>query len=70
MTQSWTTAPHFYLFREVTVGRLVSWRDLVTKATGARVTYTDLLVQARRGHRVTPSGGERIVEGWRDRSQR
>ena len=45
MTQSWTTAPHFYLVREVNVSRLVSWRDLVTKATGARVTYTDLLVK-------------------------
>jgi pyruvate dehydrogenase E2 component (dihydrolipoamide acetyltransferase) len=45
MTQSWTTAPHFYLLREVNVSRLVSWRDLVTKATGARVTYTDLLVK-------------------------
>jgi len=45
MTQSWTTAPHFYLFREVNVSRLVSWRDLVTKATGARLTYTDLLVK-------------------------
>jgi pyruvate dehydrogenase E2 component (dihydrolipoamide acetyltransferase) len=45
MTRSWTTAPHFYLFREVNVSRLVSWRDLVTKATGARVTYTDLLVK-------------------------
>ena len=45
MTQSWTTAPHFYLFREVNVSRLVSWRELVTKTTGARVTYTDLLVK-------------------------
>ena len=45
MTQSWTTAPHFYLFREVNVSRLVAWRDLATKATGARVTYTDLLVK-------------------------
>ena len=45
MTASWTTAPHFYLFREVNVSRLVAWRDGATKATGARVTYTDLLVK-------------------------
>jgi pyruvate dehydrogenase E2 component (dihydrolipoyllysine-residue acetyltransferase) len=45
MTASWTTAPHFYLFREVNVSRLVAWRDQATKATGARVTYTDLLVK-------------------------
>ncbi len=45
MTQSWTTAPHFYLFREVNVSRLVAWRDLANKSTGERVTYTDLLVK-------------------------
>jgi pyruvate dehydrogenase E2 component (dihydrolipoamide acetyltransferase) len=45
MTASWTTAPHFYLVREVTVSRLVSWRDRVRKQTGARITYTDLLVK-------------------------
>jgi len=41
MTQSWTTAPHFYLVREVNASRLISWR---TKAP-AGVTYTDLLVK-------------------------
>jgi pyruvate dehydrogenase E2 component (dihydrolipoamide acetyltransferase) len=45
MTASWTTAPHFYLVREVTVSRLVSWRDRARKETGARITYTDLLVK-------------------------
>jgi len=45
MTASWTTAPHFYLVREVTVSRLVSWRDRARKQTGARITYTDLLVK-------------------------
>ena len=45
MTASWTTAPHFYLVREVTVGRLVSWREGASKQTGARITYTDLLVK-------------------------
>src|SRR5262245_2075848 len=45
MTQSWTSAPHFYLFREVNVSRLAAWRERATKAAGARVTYTDLLVR-------------------------
>ncbi len=45
MTASWTTAPNFYLFREVNVGRLVSWREQAGRQTGARITYTDLLVK-------------------------
>src|SRR2546426_2347139 len=45
MTASWTTAPHFYLVREVTVSRLVSWRDRARQQTRARITYTDLLVK-------------------------
>src|SRR5262245_60308222 len=45
MTASWTSAPHFYLVREVNVGRLVSWREKASKQTGARITYTDLLVK-------------------------
>jgi pyruvate dehydrogenase E2 component (dihydrolipoamide acetyltransferase) len=45
MTASWTTAPHFYLVREVNVSRLISWRDRAGKQTGARITYTDLLVK-------------------------
>jgi pyruvate dehydrogenase E2 component (dihydrolipoamide acetyltransferase) len=45
MTASWTTAPHFYLVREVNVSRLVAWRERATRQTGARITYTDLLVK-------------------------
>jgi pyruvate dehydrogenase E2 component (dihydrolipoamide acetyltransferase) len=45
MTSSWTSAPHFYLVREVNVSRLVSWLDRARKQTGARVTYTDLLIK-------------------------
>ena len=45
MTQSWTTAPHFYLVREVNVSRLVAWLEKARKQTGARITYTDLLVR-------------------------
>jgi pyruvate dehydrogenase E2 component (dihydrolipoamide acetyltransferase) len=45
MTASWTSAPHFYLVREVNVSRLVAWRAKAGKQTGARITYTDLLVR-------------------------
>jgi len=45
MTQSWTSAPHFYLVREVNASRLISWRERAVKRTGAKITYTDLLVK-------------------------
>jgi len=45
MTSSWTTAPHFYLVREVRVGRLKTWLETARKQSGAHVTYTDLLVR-------------------------
>jgi pyruvate dehydrogenase E2 component (dihydrolipoamide acetyltransferase) len=45
MTASWTSAPHFYLVREVNVGRLIAWRERLGKPGGARITYTDLLVR-------------------------
>jgi pyruvate dehydrogenase E2 component (dihydrolipoamide acetyltransferase) len=45
MTQSWTSAPHFYLVREVQVARLTAWRERASAQGGARITYTDLLVK-------------------------
>jgi len=45
MTASWTTAPHFYLVREVNASRLVTWRERAGRPTSARITYTDLLVR-------------------------
>jgi pyruvate dehydrogenase E2 component (dihydrolipoamide acetyltransferase) len=45
MTTSWTTAPHFYLVREVDVSRLKAWRERASAQTGARITYTDVLVR-------------------------
>ena len=45
MTRSWTTTPHFYLVREVNDSRLAVWRERAGKQTGARITYTDLLVK-------------------------
>jgi pyruvate dehydrogenase E2 component (dihydrolipoamide acetyltransferase) len=41
MTQSWTSAPHFYLVREVNASRLIAWRA----RAGTSITYTDLLVR-------------------------
>jgi len=44
--QSWTTAPHFYLTREVDASRLIAWRThLVANQGVTDVTYTDLLVK-------------------------
>ena len=40
VTASWTSAPHFYLTREVDAERIVAWRT----ALGEGVTLTDLLV--------------------------
>lgn len=44
-TQSWTSAPHFFLLREVSAGRLVAWRERWQKRFKADLTYTDLLVK-------------------------
>jgi len=45
MTASWTTAPHFYLVREVDVSRLRAWRERAGARSGVRITYTDVLVR-------------------------
>ena len=45
-TQSWTSAPHFYLLREVDAGRLGSWREAAKRTLGRDVSVTDLLVRA------------------------
>jgi pyruvate dehydrogenase E2 component (dihydrolipoamide acetyltransferase) len=44
MTQSWTSAPHFCLVREVNASRLIAWRERA-KQQVAGLTYTDLLVK-------------------------
>ncbi len=53
--KSWTTAPHFFLLREVNASRLVGWRDAWKRRFKEDVTYTDLLVMlvaaALRQHR-------------------
>ena len=65
MTTSWTTAPHFYLVREVNVSRLVTWRERASKQTGVRLTYTDLLVKL-----VAAALGQhpRVNGSWKDGS--
>lgn len=49
MAQSWTSAPHFYLVREVNASGIIEMRsrvaDAVLKRTGIRLTYTDLLIK-------------------------
>jgi pyruvate dehydrogenase E2 component (dihydrolipoamide acetyltransferase) len=49
-TQSWTTAPHFFLTRQVDAWGLIEVRKRlipqVEKSHGAKVTHTDLLVAA------------------------
>ena len=48
VTQSWTSVPHFYLFRTVDAGRLVAWHESARRRgrhQDATITYTDLLVK-------------------------
>jgi len=59
MTQSWTTAPHFYLVREVNVSRLISWRSRV----GKQITYTDLLVRLVA---AALAQHPRVMVSWKD----
>ena len=63
MTASWTSAPHFYLVREVTVSRLITWRERASKQTGARITYTDLLVRLVA---ATIAQQPRVNASWKD----
>ncbi|HEY7250099.1 MAG TPA: dihydrolipoamide acetyltransferase family protein [Methylomirabilota bacterium] len=63
MTASWTSAPHFYLVREVNVARLRSWLETARKQTGARITYTDLLVKLVG---ATLAQHPRVNVSWKD----
>ena len=49
-TQSWTTAPHFFVSREIDAGALLSAREkfgpAIEKERGVRLSHTDLLVAA------------------------
>jgi pyruvate dehydrogenase E2 component (dihydrolipoamide acetyltransferase) len=63
MTASWTTAPHFYLVREVNVARLVAWLATARRQTGAHVTYSDLLVKLVA---ATLAQHPRVNVSWKD----
>jgi len=47
-TQSWTTAPHFFVMRDIDAGALLSVREkfgpAIEKEQGVRLSHTDLLV--------------------------
>jgi pyruvate dehydrogenase E2 component (dihydrolipoamide acetyltransferase) len=49
-TQSWTTAPHFFVTREIDAGALLAAREklgpAIEKERGVRLSHTDLLVAA------------------------
>jgi pyruvate dehydrogenase E2 component (dihydrolipoyllysine-residue acetyltransferase) len=49
-TQSWTTAPHFFVTREIDAGALLATREKfgagIEKERGVRLSHTDLLVAA------------------------
>jgi pyruvate dehydrogenase E2 component (dihydrolipoamide acetyltransferase) len=63
MTQSWTTVPHFFLVREVNASRLMSWRERAVKKTGAKITYTDLLVKLVA---AALAQQPRVMVSWKD----
>jgi len=63
MAASWTTAPHFYLVREVGVARFRSWLETARRETGTRITYTDLLVKLVA---ATLLRHPRVNVSWRD----
>jgi pyruvate dehydrogenase E2 component (dihydrolipoamide acetyltransferase) len=63
-TQSWQTAPHFYLSRDVDAGRLNAWRESARKRDGYdRLTHTDLLVKVAAAALQRHS---RVNAAWRD----
>jgi pyruvate dehydrogenase E2 component (dihydrolipoamide acetyltransferase) len=49
-TQSWTTAPHFFVSREIDAGALLSAREklgpAIEKERGVKLSHTDLLIAA------------------------
>jgi pyruvate dehydrogenase E2 component (dihydrolipoamide acetyltransferase) len=45
VTQSWQSAPHFYLMRDVNASQLLAWRVQAKERRGINITITDLLVR-------------------------
>jgi pyruvate dehydrogenase E2 component (dihydrolipoamide acetyltransferase) len=63
MSASWTSAPHFFLVREVDVARLGAWLAKARTQTGVRVTYTDLLIKLVAAAIVRHP---RVAVSWKD----
>jgi len=63
MAASWTSAPHFFLVREVAVARLGAWLDKARAQTGVRITYTDLLIKLVAAAIVQHP---RVAVSWKD----
>jgi pyruvate dehydrogenase E2 component (dihydrolipoamide acetyltransferase) len=45
LSQSWNSAPHFYLAREANASQLIRWREGAQARLAEKLTYTDLLVK-------------------------
>lgn len=43
--EAWKTVPHFYLERQVDVGRLLEWREFLQQRIAQKITLTDLLIR-------------------------
>ncbi|SRR5581483_7068277 len=63
MTASWTSAPHFFLVREVNVARLGAWLARARTQSGVRVTYTDLLIKLVA---AAIARHPRVAASWKD----
>ncbi len=65
MAQSWTSAPHFFLVREVNASGIIEMRsrvaEKVQKRTGIKLTYTDLLIKLCAASLV---GHPHLNAGW------
>ena len=70
MTASWTSAPHFYLVREVTVSRLVTWRERAQQADRRADHLHGSAGAAGGGDHGAAPARQRLVEGRRDRAAR
>jgi pyruvate dehydrogenase E2 component (dihydrolipoamide acetyltransferase) len=65
-TQSWQSAPHFYLSRDVDATRLNAWRESARTRPGyERLTHTDLLVKVAA---AALERHPRVNATWRDGS--
>src|SRR2546422_6211189 len=54
LTRSWTSAPHFYLTREVSAARLVEWREQLAPANPPGTPPHPLILYNSRGPGTDP----------------